>query len=113
MDRGNPVREDLYVIVTTVDSSIEDEAALWGHPSAEVVLLVSKDRGRIFEVFEISSPDPTAPNWLGNLERPTNQQPVDIPSLIYTHGLRGKTNKDIMSNHVVWCDLAGLLAQER
>jgi len=105
--------DTMYVVVTTVDSSIEDETAQWGHPSAEIALLVSRDRGRTFEVFGISSPDSTAPNWLPNLERPTNQQPVDIPSLIYTHGLRGKTNKDIMSNHVVWCDLAGLLAQER
>ena len=103
----------MYVVVTTVHNSIEDESAQWGHPLAEIALLVSRDQGRAFEVFEISSHDSTAPNWLPNLERPTNQQPVDIPSLIYTHGLRGRTNKDIMSNHVVWCDLAGLLAQER
>ena len=103
----------MYVAVTTVDSSIEDETAQWGHPSAEIALLVSGDQGRTFEVFGISSADPTAPNWLPNLERPTTQQPVGIPSLIYTHGLRGKTNKDIMSNHVVWCDLEDLLAQQR
>jgi hypothetical protein len=98
----------MYVVVTTVDGGIEDETAQWGHPSAEIALLISKDQGRTFEVSGISPPDSTAPNWLGNLERPTSQQPVGTPSLIYTHGLRGQTNRDIMSNHVLWCDLESL-----
>ncbi len=99
----------MYVVVTTVESSIEDDTALWGHPSAEVALLVSKDQGRTFEVFGISAPDPSVPNWLPNLERPTGQQPVGFPSLIYTHGLKGENNKEIMGNEVVWSDPAGLL----
>jgi hypothetical protein len=98
----------MYVAVTTVDKSVEDESAQWGHPSAEIALLVSDDLGRSFKVFGISSPDPLAPNWLPNLERPTGPQPVDVPALIYTHGLRGKINKEIMSNEVIWCDPASL-----
>ncbi|MHC4072168.1 MAG: BNR-4 repeat-containing protein [Planctomycetota bacterium] len=103
----------IYVAVTTVDSSIEDETALWGHPSTEVVLLVSIDQGHTFSVFQISRPDSSVPNWLPNLERPIGHQPIDVPSLIYTHGHRGKTNKQIMSNEVIWCDVPNLLAEEQ
>jgi len=99
----------MYVAVTTVDKSVEDESAQWGHPSAEIALLVSHDRGRSFDVFAVSLTDPSAPNWLPNLERPTSPRSVDVPALIYTHGLRGTTNKDIMSNEVIWCDPAALL----
>ncbi|UCF17817.1 MAG: BNR-4 repeat-containing protein [Phycisphaerales bacterium] len=96
----------MYTAVTTVDKRVEDESAQWGHPSAEIALLVSNDRGHTFEVFGISSTDPSVPNWLPNLERPTGPQPVGVPALIYTHGLRGLSNKEIMSNEVIWCDPA-------
>ncbi|MHC4352762.1 MAG: BNR-4 repeat-containing protein [Planctomycetota bacterium] len=99
----------MYIAVTTVDKNVEAESAQWGHPSAEIALLVSDDLGRSFEVFGISSPDPSVPNWLPNLERPTGRRRVRVPALIYTHGLRGTTNKEIMSNEVIWCDLAGFL----
>ena len=102
----------MYVVVTTVDKSVEDESAQWGHPSAEIALLISKDQGRTFEAFETSPPDPSVPNWLPNLERPTCPRSVDVPSLIYTHGLKGENNKETMSNHVVWCDLTALLARQ-
>ncbi len=98
----------MYIAVTTVDKSVEDDSAQWGHPSAEIALLISKDQGRTFEVFGISSADPSAPNWLPNLERPTGPNPVGVPLLIYTHGLRGESNKEIMSNEVVWFDPASL-----
>lgn len=100
----------MYVVATTVNKNVEARAASWAHPSAEIVLLVSKDRGRSFRVYEISPPDPELPNWLPNLERPTRHIPINIPSLIYTHGEKGNTNKDIMSNDVVWCDIADLIA---
>jgi len=103
----------MYVVVTTARSGTGDELAFWGHPSAEVTLLVSKDQGRTFSVFEISSADDFAANWLPNLERPTGSEPIKVPALIYTHGPRGKTNKDIMNNEVVFCDVAGLLTMAR
>lgn len=103
----------MYVVVTTVNSNAKGEDALWGHPSAEVVLLVSKDEGRTFSVFGISPSDSSVPNWLPSVKRPTGQQPIDVPSLMYTHGHRGKTNQQIMSNEVIWCDLANLLAEEQ
>lgn len=101
----------MYVVVTTVQSGTGDELAFWGHPSAEVALLVSKDRGRTFSVFEVSCADDSAANWLPNLERPTRSETIKVPALIYTHGPRGKTNKDIMSNEVIWCDMASLPAK--
>ncbi len=101
----------MYMVVTTVQSGTGDELAFWGHPSAEVALLVSKDQGRTFSVFEVSCADDSAANWLPNLERPTRSEPIKVPALIYTHGPRGKTNKDIMSNEVIWCDMASLPAK--
>ena len=102
----------MYVAAETVLSGTGDELAFWGHPSTEVVLLVSKDKGKTFDLFEVSRPDASAANWLPNLERPTRAEPIALPGLIYTHGARGKTNKDIMSNEVVWCDIARLLATD-
>lgn len=105
-------RDDtMYVAVTTVKSGTGDELAFWGHPTAEVALLVSKDRGRTFSVFEISKVDDSAANWLPNLERPTRSEPIKVPALIYTHGPRGNTNKDIMDDEVVFCDLTSLLTK--
>jgi hypothetical protein len=103
----------MYVVVTTVKSGTGDELAFWGHPSAEVALLVSKNRGRTFSLFEVSGADDSAANWLPNLERPTRSKPIKVPALIYTHGPRGKTNKDILNNEVVWCDVAGLPAKAK
>ena len=103
----------MYVAVTTVKSGTGDKLAFWGHLTAEVTLLVSKNRGRTFSLFEVSSADDSAANWLPNLERPTRNEPIGTPALIYTHGPRGKTNKDIMNNEVVFCDVAGLLAGAR
>jgi len=66
---------------------------------------VSRDMGKRFDLFEVSKPDASAANWLPNLERPTRAVPIGVPGLIYTHGVRGKTNKDILSNEIFWCDL--------
>jgi len=100
----------MYVAAETVISGTGDDLALWGHPSTEVVLLVSRDKGKTFDVFGVSKPDASGANWLPNLERPTRAEPIGIPALIYTHGARGKTNKEIMSNEVVWCDINRVLA---
>ncbi len=99
----------MYLAVTTVDASISAEDAMWGHPSAEVALLVSKDRGRTFSVYQVSKPDANVPNWLPNLERPARPEPIGVPSLIYTHGHRGENNRQIMSNDAVFCNVADLI----
>ncbi len=98
----------MYITVTTVDSGAEVKPAQWGHPSAEIALLVSRDYGRTFAVFDVSDPDPSEPNWLPNLERPTTPLWMYAPSLIFTHGPRGQSNKEIMSNQVIWYHPAGL-----
>ena len=41
----------MYVAVTTAKSGTGERYAYWGHLSAEVALLVSKDRGRTFNLF--------------------------------------------------------------
>jgi hypothetical protein len=98
----------MYVAVTTVDSGAEVKPAQWGHPSAEIALLVSRDYGRTFAVSGVSDSDPSVPNWLPNLERPTTPLWMYVPSLIFTHGPKGQSNKEIMSNEVIWCHPAGL-----
>jgi len=98
----------MYVTVTTVDANASAAQSYWGHQSAEVVLLVSKDSGRTFETFTISPPDAAVPNWLPSLERPTRHIPIGIPSLMYTHGHRGDKNTQIVSNEVVWYDVSEL-----
>ena len=100
----------LYAAVTTI---IGGEGEAWGHPSKKVALLVSKDGGRTFEVFEIGPPDPATPNWFPSLERPTGAAPIGAPSLTYQHGHAGKGCNDIMSNAVLFCDVPTLLARGR
>jgi hypothetical protein len=99
----------MYLAVTTIDANVSAAEAMWGHPSAEVVLLVSRDKGRTFSAYAVSAKDDSVPNWLPNLERPTGHRPTGVPSLIYTHGHRGGNNKQIMSNDVVWCDVRSLI----
>ncbi len=76
----------LYV-ACTVQEELPPGVRWWGHPSQEVVLLTSADRGRSFRVLPVSPPDPGAPNWLPSIERPFSARPLEgIPSLLYTHG---------------------------
>jgi putative BNR repeat neuraminidase len=104
---------NLYATVTTIQDSKEtktDNATWWGHPSAEVALLVSDDQGKTFSVYGVSKVDNNTPNWLPHLERPTRSEILTSPSLVYTHGRRGKNNKEILSNDVFWCDITELAA---
>ena len=106
---------NLYAAVTTIkdrDQTDPDTATWWGHPSAEVALFVSQDQGNSFQIYGVSKTDSTTPNWLPNLEHATGKQPLACPSLIYTHGQRGKNNQEIMSNEVFWCDIPSLLQSE-
>jgi hypothetical protein len=97
----------LYLALTTVNSDQKGKAAFWGHPTDEVIALVSDNQGESFEQFQISLPDPQIPNWLPNLQRPTRPTLLkNPPSLLFTQGPRGETNKDILSNKVYWCELS-------
>ena len=102
----------LYATVTTVLVDKKVEEGSWGHVSAEVALLVSKDRGRTFHVFGVSRPDDACASWLPNLERVTGPHALDVPSLVYTYGTKGENNRQILQNEVVWCDVAALLQED-
>lgn len=78
-DRGGT----LYVAAAVLKPGV---SKAFGHPSKEVVLLTSVDRGRTFRAVPISTPDPKLPNWLPSIERPYGPRPVGVPSFIYTHG---------------------------
>ncbi len=70
---------------------VQESPGGWGHPSAEVVLLTSNDRGASFELLPISPGDPTRPCWLASLERPFGARPIaGTPSLVYTRGGPGE-----------------------
>jgi predicted amidohydrolase len=64
----------------------------WGSPTAETALLVSSDGGKTFAGQMLSPPDPETPNWLVNIERNTGHHPVDVPWVMYTHGVAGERN---------------------
>lgn len=99
----------MYVAVTTVQANSSYENSFWGDPSDEIVLLVSKDSGKTVEMFDVSKPDDTVPNWLPSMQRSVNSSPIEIPFIMYTHGFRGGNNKEIMANEVVWCDVSKLI----
>ncbi len=104
----------MYITLTTVHSNQEGNAAFWGNVTNEVIALISKDQGNTFDLYQISTPDINIPNWLPNLQRPTQPKLIkNAPSLIFTHGTRGETNKDILSNKVYWCDLSKFDKNER
>ena len=69
----------------------QDPPGGWGHPSGEVILLTSDDRGATFDALPISPADPTLPAWLPSLERPFGAQPLaGVPALLYTRGGPGE-----------------------
>lgn len=91
------------IIVTAHLQRATDARAAWGHPSNEVVQLVSDDRGRTFRLRQVSPSDPTSAHWLCNLERSCGHNTLpDQPSLIYTAGPPGAGLKDTLSNEVWW-----------
>jgi hypothetical protein len=96
--------ERLFVALTLIRPPDLEDGTIWGHPTSEVLLLESRDRGKTFRAQVVSEPDPARPHWLPNLERPTGHHAVDRPGLLYTDGSRGKDNREIVSNRVVWVD---------
>lgn len=77
----------------------------WGHPSQDVVLLTSDDRGETFHVLPISPVDPKLPCWLPSIERPFGPRPIGVPSLLYTHGGPGKGCKEGDATEIVFVRL--------
>ncbi len=99
----------MYLALTTVQA---DQSTFWGNPTNEVIVLISEDRGQSFETYAISETDNQVPNWLPNLQRATRPELLEgAPTMIFTHGVKGETNKDILSNKVYWCDLSRMNAE--
>lgn len=103
----------LYAVVTTVKAHSAYENSFWGDPSDEVVLLVSKDGGKLFDTYPVSTPDDSIPNWLPSLQRPTSPSSIQSPYLMFTQGFRGDNNQQIMANKVYWCDVERLLTIQK
>lgn len=99
----------MYVAVTTVRADSDFENSFWGDTTDEVALLVSTDEGASFTCLPISEADPTTPNWLPSLERPTGHNVITLAGLVYTSGPRGDGNQQLLSNRVVWVDCAQAL----
>lgn len=62
----------------------------WGHPNREVFHLVSSDGGQTFECNRVSTPDDRLANWLPSISQSGVHQPVENPTILYTHGVPGK-----------------------
>jgi len=73
----------LYVSVQT------GKQGEWGEDS-EIFLLYSRDGARTFEVVPVTGINPGIPNWLPSIERHTGHNRIDVPHLLYTHGVPGK-----------------------
>jgi hypothetical protein len=95
-----------YITLTMIRPDTLKDTNIWGHPSSEIVLIESGDAGRTFETRVLTTPNPTRPRWLPSLERQTGHNHVQAgPGLIYTDGVRGDNNQQILSNDVHWMGL--------
>jgi hypothetical protein len=81
----------MYVACTTQEGEARE---YWGHPELETALLTSTDGGATFDCVPLSERDPRLPNWLPSIERPFGPRPIDVPSLIYTHGDKGEYGRN-------------------
>ena len=100
-------KEGTLYAACTVQQVVPHDREWWGHPSKEVVLLLSDDRGKHFDVLPISKEDPEKPNWLPSIERPFSAEPLDhVPALLYTHGGPGEGLKGGPDTEVVFVRLA-------
>ena len=69
----------------------------------DIALIKSRDLGRTISIERPAAGVDRTRKWLPNLERPTGQHAVrGRPGLIFTAGVRGEGNKDILENDVYW-----------
>ena len=91
----------LYVAATAIGDDVGTETSplipakqYFGHPSCEIVVLTSSDRGDRFELTRVSEEDGALSSWLPSIERPFGPRPIEgVPSVIYTHGGPGEGTK--------------------
>ncbi|WP_425400022.1 BNR-4 repeat-containing protein [Aeoliella sp.] len=92
----------MTMVLTMADDS--SQGSFWGTTSSEVVWVESNDGGQTFTSQIISNVDPSTPNWLPSIERPTgfNELTTADPAVVYTSGERGSSNTAIVSNEVIF-----------
>ena len=80
----------------------EQNEKIWGDPTNEIVAfnMVGKDR---IQFRSISKFDPKTSHWLPSIERPTGHNVVPSrPGILFTGGSAGKSNTDLLKNHVYY-----------
>ena len=93
----------LFVVLTLIPPGKKPEHSGWGTPGCEVIGFTSTDGGQNFTGKLLSKIDPAVPHWLPNVERNTGHNTVpDTPGVIYTAGVPGEGNDDLLSNEVHW-----------
>ena len=95
-----------------VAGPIGDTDGGWSHESNEMVLLTSRDGGDSFTVYRVSDPQSDAPSWLPSLERQTGHNKVSVPTLIYTHGLKGEGCSPDVETEIRFVSLADVAEAE-
>jgi hypothetical protein len=60
----------------------------WGHPSTEIFHLIRA--GEEVTCSQISPTDPDTASWLPNISRQQLFAPVECPTILYTHGIKGE-----------------------
>ena len=86
----------------TLDVGHENPERGWGDPRHEVGWSVSEDGGETWVSEAVTATDPKTARWLPSIERATGHNRIIRPAMIYTDGGRGDSNKDMMSNRVIF-----------
>jgi hypothetical protein len=104
----------LYVAATVMEAGAEKRVAnpdkpgkFFGHPLSEVVLFLSDNGGKTFDLVPVSEPDRQKPNWLPSIERPSSSHPIGTPHLLFTQGGPGKGLKDGPMTNIWFATLDG------
>ncbi len=88
----------LYITAQVVH--VEHGKSSWGHPSSEVIQIVTSDFIQ-FTSRILSEVDASTPNWLPSIERQTGHNQIEgAPWTTFTSGTKGSNNSDILSNEV-------------
>lgn len=73
-------------------------------PREDVVRLRSGDAGHTFTGEVLSAGLDREHHWFANLERSTGANVIrDVPAVLFTAGVKGAGNTDLLNNDVYWC----------
>lgn len=94
-------------VVATIQSVRADERGrtnlvAWGHPTNEIVRFLAPNWASPFTCDLVSGLDSSIPQWLANVERSTGFNRVEKPNLLYTAGMPGSTNSELLTTRVYY-----------